>query len=53
MTAFPADTGKTDLWGIYDNVLKQAKYVDLTHAFSPPPAHFNPYGATISDLPAG
>jgi kynurenine formamidase len=96
------------LWEIYDNTLKQAKYIDLTHAFSPtipvwpgfghaqflpavagaaipgevekgqeftyvkdgfvasaydlptdqygtqldPPAHWDEYGATISDLPA-
>jgi kynurenine formamidase len=95
------------LWEIYDNSLKQAKYIDLTHAFSPsipvwpgfghaqfrptvagaaipgevergqeftyakdgfvasaydlptdqygtqldPPAHWDEYGATISDLP--
>jgi kynurenine formamidase len=99
---------KTDLWRVYREVFREAKYVDLTHAFSPtipvwpgfgsatfkpaiagkdypgyakkgdpfeygkhgfiasayvlptdqygtqldPPAHFNPYGATISDLPA-
>ena len=98
----------TDLWEIYNKVLKQAKYVDLTHAFNPfiavwpgfgnakfkpavagkdipghvekgqeftyekhgfiasayelptdqygtqldPPAHWDEYGATISDLPA-
>lgn len=96
------------LWDVYENVLKQAKYIDLTHAFSPtisvwpgfgnakfkptvagaamegyvekgqeftykdhgfiasaymlptdqygtqldPPAHWDEYGATISDLPA-
>ena len=96
------------LWSVYDNSLKQAKYIDLTHAFSPtipvwpgfaqarfraavagaaipgeiekgqeftyakdgfvasaydlptdqygtqldPPAHWDEYGATISDLPA-
>jgi kynurenine formamidase len=102
-------TSKTPtLWNIYENTLKQAKYVDLTHAFNPtipvwtgfghaqfkaavagtsipnyiqtgqeytykahgfiasayelptdqygtqldPPAHWNEYGATISDLPA-
>ncbi|MFO1119068.1 MAG: cyclase family protein [Rhodospirillales bacterium] len=95
------------LWSVYDSALKQAKYVDLTHAFSPtipvwpgfaqaqfrpavagaaipgeigkgqeftyakdgfvataydlptdqygtqldPPAHWDEYGATISDLP--
>jgi kynurenine formamidase len=106
--ALPGEKVKTDLWEIYNNVLKQAKYVDLTHAFSPtipvwpgfgnavfkpavagrtypgyankgdafnykkhgfiasayslptdqygtqldPPAHFNEYGASISDLPA-
>jgi len=96
------------LWDLYENTLKSAKYIDLTHAFEPkqavwagfgnatfkpaiahkampgyidkgeefsyekhgfvasaytietdqygtqldPPAHWNPYGATISDLPA-
>ena len=96
------------LWEIYDSSLKQAKYIDLTHSFSPsipvwpgfghaqfrpavagaaisgevengeeftyakdgfvasaydlptdqygtqldPPAHWDEYGATISDLPA-
>lgn len=104
----PAKSQSTDLWNIYYIVLKQAKYVDLTHAFNPtipvwpgfrnakfkpavagadipgliqggqeftyakhgaiatayelptdhygtqldPPAHFDEYGATISDLPA-
>ena len=103
-----AQSSDTQLWDIYNNVFKKAKYVDLTHAFSPtipvwpgfgnakfkagvagqeikgyctlgepfdykkhgfittaydlvtdqygtqldPPAHFYPYGATISDLPA-
>ncbi|MDJ0679674.1 MAG: cyclase family protein [Xenococcaceae cyanobacterium MO_167.B52] len=98
----------TDLWQIYNTAFKSAKYVDLTHAFSPtipvwrgfdnatfnstfagadipdyiqtgekytykdhgfiatayqlptdqygtqldPPAHWDEYGATISDLPA-
>jgi kynurenine formamidase len=99
---------KSNLWELYDSVLKNCKYVDLTHAFSPtiavwpgfgnarflaavagadipdyvkkgqeytyaehgfiataydiptdqygtqldPPAHWDEYGATISDLPA-
>jgi kynurenine formamidase len=99
---------KPELWSLYESVFKQAKYVDLTHAFSPtiavwpgfgnakfkpttagadmegyidkgqeftyeqhgfiatsyeiptdqygtqldPPAHWDEYGATISDLPA-
>jgi kynurenine formamidase len=98
----------SDLWQVYETTLKSAKYVDLTHAFSPtiavwpgfgnatfhattagadlpdyinegeiytyadhgfiatayelptdqygtqldPPAHWDEYGATISDLPA-
>lgn len=97
-----------DLWSVYENYFKKAKYVDLTHAFEPnqpvwpgfgnaefmaakaavdmpdyiakgevfeyekhgfvataymlptdqygtqldPPAHWNQYGATISDIPA-
>ena len=96
------------LWAVYDDLFKQAKYIDLTHAFEPqqavwsgfgsatfapatasediagyikkgeaftyeqhgfvassyvlstdqygtqfdPPAHWNPLGATISDIPA-
>lgn len=103
----PVKAQSTDLWQIYDTALKSAKYVDLTHAFSPtipvwpgfgnatfhatsagadipnyintgkeytyadhgfiataydlptdqygtqldPPAHWDEYGATISDLP--
>ncbi len=103
-----ADKGKTPLWDFYSDVLVDAKYIDLTHAFEPvqavwpgfsaaafkpavagktmegyieagdaftyeahgfvataydlptdqygtqldPPAHWNPLGATISDLPA-
>jgi kynurenine formamidase len=98
----------SSLWPVYDNALKAAKYIDLTHAFEPvqpvwpgfanatfrpavagrdiegyvaageeftyekhgfvatayelatdqygtqldPPSHWNPLGATISDLPA-
>jgi kynurenine formamidase len=108
LAAGPAVAGQTDLWGLYDKVLKNCKYVDLTFAFSPtipvwpgfsqakfkaaragadipkyvkkgqvytykehgfiataydlptdqygtqldPPAHWDEYGATISDLPA-
>ena len=104
---FPLTAREYPLWDIYDSTLKTAKYVDLTHAFSPvqpvwpgfgeatfgpaiagktmpgyidkgdvftiakqgfrataytlpsdqygtqldPPAHWNPVGATISDLP--
>ena len=104
----PVKAQSTDLWQIYNTALKSAKYVDLTHAFSPtipvwhgfdnatfnstfaianipdyintgekytyndhgfiatayqlptdqygtqldPPAHWDEYGATISDLPA-
>jgi kynurenine formamidase len=107
-TAAPVEKDETGLWNVYEQILKPAKYVDLTHAFHPgipvwpgfggavfkpcvagldypgyvktgevfqyqkhgfiasaymlptdqygtqldPPAHFNPYGATISDLPA-
>jgi len=106
--AVPAQAAESDLWRVYEDVLKQARYVDLTHAFSPtipvwpgfghaefkpgragadipdyvkkgqeytykqhgfiataydlptdqygtqldPPAHWDEYGATISDLPA-
>lgn len=31
----PAIGGDANLWDIYNTVLKQAKYVDLTHAFNP------------------
>ena len=107
-TASAASGENVDLWHLYENVLKRAKYIDLTHAFEPvqavwpgfgharfkparvgndspgyvqrgevytyadhgfvaraydlpadqygtqldPPAHWNPLGATISDLPA-
>lgn len=106
--ALPAAAEQNPLWDIYENSLKTAKYVDLTHAFEPvmavwpgfgqavfkpavagqdlgdyakkgdeftyekhgfiatayelttdqygtqldPPAHWDPLGATISDLPA-
>lgn len=108
--AYGQDEGALNngLWGVYENILKDAKYIDLTHAFSPtiavwpgfgtakfkpalagadmpgyiaegqeftyakhgfvatayelttdqygtqldPPAHWDEYGATISDLPA-
>jgi kynurenine formamidase len=33
--ASPPGKGEPDLWSIYQNLLKQAKYVDLTHAFHP------------------
>ena len=31
----PVKAQSTNLWQIYDPTLKSAKYVDLTHAFSP------------------
>ncbi|MDJ0534479.1 MAG: hypothetical protein QNJ70_18700 [Xenococcaceae cyanobacterium MO_207.B15] len=31
----PGRAKTTDFWQIYDTALKSAKYVDLTHAFSP------------------
>lgn len=31
----PVKAQSTDLWQVYDTTLKSAKYVDLTHAFSP------------------
>jgi len=105
---FSKSAEKNTLWDLYNNTLKSAKYIDLTHAFEPqqavwggfgkaifkaavaskdmpgyikageeftykqhgfvataytiptdqygtqldPPAHWNPYGATISDIPA-
>ncbi len=105
--ATPAWGEEPGLWGLYQDTLRQAKYIDLTHAFSPtiavwpgfgpakvrpavagrdiegyvkigqeftyadhgfvatgydlttdqygtqldPPAHWDEYGATISDLP--
>mmetsp|Transcript_20365 Transcript_20365/g.69317 ORF Transcript_20365/g.69317 Transcript_20365/m.69317 type:complete len:337 (+) Transcript_20365:265-1275(+) len=104
----PPVSGPSGLWGVYDTSLRGAKYIDLTHAFSPgiplwpgfkastvgparsgqdlspfaaldqaftylehglvatayqlntdqigtqldPPAHWNEYGATVSDIPA-
>jgi kynurenine formamidase len=106
--ALPARAEDPGLWGLYNDTLRQAKYIDLTHAFAPtiavwpgfggakfkpalagrdiegyvktgqeftyadhgfvatayelttdqygtqldPPAHWDEYGATISDLPA-
>jgi kynurenine formamidase len=106
--AAPASALENGLWGVYEQQLKGAKYIDLTHAFAPvqpvwpgfanatfgpatagadisgyvakgdvytyakhgfvasayilptdqygtqldPPAHWDEYGATISDLPA-
>lgn len=103
-----ASAQESSLWSVYENTLKSAKYIDLTHAFEPvqpvwpgfanakfkptvagrdiegyvkageeftydkhgfvatayelttdqygtqldPPSHWNPLGATISDLPA-
>ncbi len=35
MMANPIKAQSTDLWQIYNTALKSAKYVDLTHAFSP------------------
>jgi kynurenine formamidase len=35
MAAAPAMGENTKLWDVYNNVLKKAKYVDLTHAFNP------------------
>lgn len=108
LTAPAAGADDKSLWAIYNDVLKNAKYIDLTHAFEPvqpvwpgfdnatfrparagrkiegyvdageafkyekhgfiamayelptdqygtqldPPAHWNEYGATISDIPA-
>ena len=108
MAAASAKAQDSGLWGIYEQQLKSAKYIDLTHAFAPvqpvwpgfanatfkaatagqdiegyvakgdvytyekhgfvasaydlptdqygtqldPPAHWDEYGATISDLPA-
>ncbi|HEX2528844.1 MAG TPA: cyclase family protein [Geminicoccus sp.] len=107
LLAAPADAADMGLWSVYEQQLKTAKYIDLTHAFQPvqpvwpgfgnaefkaavagkdipgyvakgdvytyekhgfvasayalptdqygtqldPPAHWNEYGATISDLP--
>jgi len=35
MGVTPAVSADTQLWDVYNKVLKKAKYVDLTHAFSP------------------
>lgn len=37
LVLYPDSDGaeSTDLWDLYDRVLRQARYVDLTHAFSP------------------
>ena len=31
----PASTTQSDLWQLYDNALKDAKYIDLTHTITP------------------
>lgn len=36
--------GKQDLWSVYENTLKQAKYVDLTHAWEPVQAVWPGFG---------
>ena len=33
--ATPSKGQETDLWAVYNDVLKDAKYIDLTHAFGP------------------
>lgn len=44
----------TDLWQIYDTAFKTAKYVDLTHAFSPTIPVWTGFGrATFSAAKAG
>lgn len=35
MGVTPSVSADTQLWDVYNKVLKKAKYVDLTHAFSP------------------
>jgi kynurenine formamidase len=35
LCAMPAFSADTQLWDVYNKVLKKAKYVDLTHAFGP------------------
>ena len=45
----PAKSQTPDLWNIYENVLKSAKYVDLTHAFSPTIAVWPGFGKATLD----
>jgi len=50
----PAFSADTQLWDVYDKVLKKAKYVDLTHAFSPNIAVWPGFGnATFKPATAG
>src|SRR3546814_7560283 len=44
-TLFPYTTlFRSGLWGLYQNTLRQAKYIDLTHAFSPTIAVWQGFG---------
>lgn len=45
MAAKPAVSENMTLWNVYQNVLKKAKYVDLTHAFSPSIAVWPGFGS--------
>ncbi|MBW1784538.1 MAG: cyclase family protein, partial [Deltaproteobacteria bacterium] len=40
-----AVSADTELWDVYNKVLKKAKYVDLTHAFSPTIAVWPGFGS--------
>jgi kynurenine formamidase len=40
----PANAEEPGLWGVYTNVLKGAKYIDLTHAFEPVQAVWPGFG---------
>jgi hypothetical protein len=43
----------TRLWGVYDSALKKAKYIDLTHAFSPSIPVWPGFGHAQSPAVAG
>jgi hypothetical protein len=50
----PASGGGDGLWSVYDRYLKGAKYIDLTHAFSPVQPVWPGFGnATFAPAKAG
>ncbi len=42
----PASTAPVGLWGIYDQSLKHAKYIDLTHTITPAIPVWKGFGAS-------
>lgn len=54
VSLFGCEQKETTLWALYDNTLKSAKYIDLTHAFEPQQAVWPAFGhATFGPAKAG